>query len=470
MKHRIVVVGGGISGLAVSYELLESARRLELDLELQCLEAADRPGGNIRTTREGEFLCEWGATGFLDSAPATEELVRRLGLEDRRVKANEAAGRRYIVRKGKLREVPLTPFAFLTSDVLSPAGKLRLLLEPLVPRLRDRDRDESVYQFASRRIGSEAASVLVNAMVGGVYAGDDRQLSLQATFPVMHQMESQHGTLFRAMLARRRKTKTTKTAAGGPAGPAGTLTSFREGLEELVQALAKALGPRLRLGAPVVNMSHLGQRGYRVHPRAGAPLEADAVVLTCPSWVTADIVHALDSELSEALAAIPSAPLAVVHVAYRREALGPLPEGFGFLVPRGTGRRILGALWPSNLFDGRAPAGSLLMTVMLGGATDPHAARLNDEKLLAIVREDLLALLNILPDPYFVRIIRHPRGIPQYTLGHPRRVETVDRRLRDFPGLAIMGSSLRGISINACVEQAPQIAEATVKYLGDREI
>ncbi len=399
MKHRIVVVGGGIAGLAVSYELLQSARRLELDLELHCLEAADRPGGNIRTTREGEFLCEWGATGFLDSAPATEDLIRRLGLADRRVKANEAAGRRYIVRKGKLREVPLTPLAFLTSDVLSPAGKLRLLFEPLVPRLRDRDRDESVYQFASRRIGSEAASVLVNAMVGGVYAGDDRQLSLRATFPVMHQMESQHGTLFRAMLARRRKAKTAEKAAGGPAGPAGTLTSFREGLEELVQALATALGPRLRLGASVVNLSHLGQRGYRVHPRVGAPLEADAVVLTCPSWVTADIVHPLDRELSEALAAIPSAPLAVVHVAYRREALGPLPEGFGFLVPRGTGRRILGALWPSNLFDGRAPAGSLLMTVMLGGATDPHAARLNDDKLLAIVREDLLALLNILPNP-----------------------------------------------------------------------
>ena len=181
MKHRVVVVGGGIAGLAVSHELLDHARRLDLDLELQCLEAADRPGGNIRTTREGDFLCEWGATGFLDSAPATLELVRRLGLEGRCVKARDAAAQRFIVRKHRLREVPLTPFAFLTSDVLSPAGKLRLLLEPFVPRLGDRDREESVYRFASRRIGHEAASVLVNAMVGGVYAGDDRQLSLRAT-------------------------------------------------------------------------------------------------------------------------------------------------------------------------------------------------------------------------------------------------------------------------------------------------
>jgi len=464
-RHRIVVVGGGIAGLTVGYELLDSARRLKLDLELQCLEAADQPGGNIRTTREGEFLCEWGATGFLDNAPATIALVRRLGLEDRCVKAREAAARRYIVRKGRLREVPLTPSAFLTSDVLSPRGKLRLMLEPFVPQLRDRDRDESVHAFASRRIGHEAANVLVNAMVGGVYAGDDRQLSLRATFPRMHEMESQHRSLFRAMLARRREARRDKTAAGGPAGPGGRLTSFREGLAELIQALAAALGPRLHLGRPVVKLSHLGQRGYRVHPREGAPIEADAVILACPSWVSAELVHEMDGELSRALGAIPSAAIAVVHAAYRREALGPHPEGFGFLVPRGAGLRILGALWPSNLFDGRAPAGSLLTTVMLGGATDPYAARLNDDKLLAIVREDLRALLNVLPDPYFVRIFRHRHGIPQYTLGHVGRVATVDRRVRDFPGLAIIGNCLRGISINACVEQAPPVAAATMKFL-----
>lgn len=463
--RRIVVVGAGVTGLTLGYELIERAERQDLDVELLCLEAAGRAGGNIRTTREGDFLLEWGATGFLDNAPASVSLIRRLGLEDRCVKACSAAARRFVLRKGKLREVPLGPLSFLTSGVLSLPGKLRLLCEPFVPQAADPQRDESVYEFASRRIGREAAGILVNAMIGGIYAGDDRELSLQATLPRMREMESQHGSLFRAMLARRRQAKVAGTAAAGPAGPGGTLTSFRGGLQELIDSLATAVGPRLHLSSPVDRLSDLGDRGFRVHLREGAPVDADAVILACPSWICADIVRSMDHELSETLAAIPSAPLAVVHVAYRRDALGPQPEGFGFLVPRGSGRRILGALWPSNLFEGRAPEGSLLFTVMLGGATDPHAVRLSDDKLLEIVREDLRAILGILPGPYFARVLRHPRGIPQYTLGHPARLETIDRRLRDFPGLWLVGNSLRGISINACVAEAGPVADAVLNHL-----
>jgi oxygen-dependent protoporphyrinogen oxidase len=388
----IAVIGGGIAGLAVSYELMERAERLKQGIDLRCLEGADRPGGNIRTTRENGFLCEWGATGFLDNAPATVTLVRRLALGERMIKASAAAARRFIFRKGKLREVPLGPGAFLTSGVLSPWGKLRLLLEPLIPRRRSPE-TESVFDFASRRIGRPAAGVLVDAMVAGVYAGDSRQLELETTFPQMRRMESEHGSLFRAMLAKRKQAGASGETLGGPAGPGGTLTSFHEGLEELIDGLARALASRLCLNTPVARLTDMDTRGFRVHLREGAPLDVDAVVLACPAWHASRLVESMDHELAAALDAIPPAALAVVHLGYRRDAVGRQPEGFGFLVPRGQGPRILGVLWPSCMFDRRAPDGSMLMTVMVGGAHDPDGARLDDADLLRLVRRDLQSTL-----------------------------------------------------------------------------
>jgi oxygen-dependent protoporphyrinogen oxidase len=345
--------------------------------------------------------------------------------------------------------------------VLSPLGKLRLLLEPCVGTRKD-PRTESVFDFAARRLGGQAAAVLVDAMVGGVFAGNARELELETTFPQMRSMETEYGSLFRAMLARRKKSKT----SGG--GPAGRLTSFRDGLQELIDRLARVLGPRLRLTTPVARVSDLGRRGFRVHLHEGPPLDVDAVVLACPAWETTRLVCEMDPELAAALDAVPAAAVSVIHLGYRRGAIGDQPEGFGFLVPRGQGPRILGALWPSCIFDGRAPDGSVLTTVMIGGAHDPQAASLTDGELLGLAREDLQRTVGIHADPYFTRIIRHPRGIPQYTLGHRDRLRIVEDRLTGRSGLWLTGNSLRGISINDCVRDATRVAEAAVSYLNER--
>ena len=380
MPRRIVVVGAGVSGLTVGHALVARAKRDGRPVELHCLEAGEYAGGCVRTTEERGVLFEWGPTGFLDDAPATLDLVRDLGLAEHLIQAREAAARRYVLRKGRLREVPLTPRAFLTSGVLSPTGKLRVLFEPWIPRFRRKE--ESVHGFAARRLGLEAAGILADAMVGGVFAGDSRRLSLRSVCPKIAEMEARHGSLFAALRARRR-------APGKPAGPAGTLTSFRGGMQELTDALANALGDRLRLRTQVTGISDLGDRGFRVHLRDGPPIEADGVVLACPPGEASGLVAAIDPDLSSAFESIPSAPLAVVHLAYRRAAVGRQPEGFGFLVPRGAGPRILGALWPSQIFDGRAPDDVLTTTAMVGGACDPHAPGLSDTELTAIVREDL---------------------------------------------------------------------------------
>ena len=462
--HTVAVVGGGVGGLAVAFELKERSERLPGEIELISLEATGRTGGNIRTLQRDGFVCEWGPNGFLDNSPPTMTLIRRLGLQDRVLQAGSRAASRFVYREGKLREIPSGPRSLLTSDILPLSGKLRLLGEPLIPRRRD-DSDESIYDFASRRIGRQAAAVLVDAMVTGICAGDVRGLSLPATFPKLHEMETKHGSLFRAMLARRRESRDSGGTAGGPTGPGGRLTSFRGGMQELTDSLAAAVGGSLHLNTRVTAVSDLGRRGFRVHRDVGAPMDVDAVVLACPSWRAVDLVATTDPEMSRAMSGISSAPLAVIHLGYREGSLGEMRDGFGFLVPRGQRVRILGTIWSSNVFEERAPAGSLLMTTMIGGAHDPEAVRLDDDELIRIVRTDLEKTMGALAPPYFVEIVRHERGIPQYTLGHSDRVALIGARLRKHPGLFVCGNSYRGISVNACVQEGPEIAENVLEHL-----
>jgi oxygen-dependent protoporphyrinogen oxidase len=459
MSRSAVVIGAGVSGLTVAFELMQRAERLPEGLRVLCLESSSRAGGNIRSDSEEGFLYEWGPTGFLDNAPATLTLARRLSLGERLLPAGPQAAERFIFRADKLHRVPLSPLSFLASGLLPLGGKLRLCCEPFVGR-RTEEGDESVFDFAARRIGRQAASTMIDAMVSGIHAGDARRLSLEATFPKMARMESEHGSLVRAMFARRKEAQ-----AGGPAGPGGRLTSFKNGLQELTDALARSLGDRLLLNSPVAHISDLGRRGLRIHLAEGAPLDADAAVIACPAWHASGMVRSMDSDLTRTLQEIPSAPLAVAHLGYRREAIGHPCEGFGFLVPRGEGVRILGALWVSTIFEGRAPHGGLMMTIMIGGAHDHGVLELSDAELTAIILGDLSRTMGIAAKPYFTRLIRQPRGIPQYTLGHPERLERIAARLQEHPGLYLSGNSYRGISVNACIEEAPGIAEEILEFL-----
>jgi len=465
MPRAIAVVGGGVSGLAVTFHLRRQLAARGDRTEVRCLEASARPGGNIATSTVDGFTCEWGPNGFLDNEPATLELIRDLGISDRLLRSNQAAARRFVFRKGRLRLLPGGPLSFLTSGVLSPLGKLRVLCEPFGPG-PPRDGDESVFGFASRRIGTEAASVLVDAMVSGIFAGDARNLSLRAAFPKMWEMESEHGSLLRAMKARRRARKSGDAKrSGGPAGPGGTLTSFKTGMRELIDGLAAAVSPALRTGCRVERIVAPGDGGYRVHLADGAPVDAAAVVLACPAWFAADAVASLDPEMSEAMAAIPSAPVAVVHLGYRGGDLNEIPVGFGFLAPRGEGVRILGCLWSSSIFEGRAVDDRVLLTCMVGGATDPEALALSDDELVDVARRDLATCMRVVAEPVLRRVFRHPRGIPQYTLGHPARVATIERRLERFPGLTACGNSYRGISVNACALEAPRVTAGALRHL-----
>lgn len=450
--NRIAIVGGGIAGLSVAHEIRKRSPQSEIAL----LERAERTGGNICTEVVDGYVCEAGPDGFLDNAPATLQLVHDIGLDDRLLPSSDAARRRFIFRRQRLREVPVSPGAFASSSLLSLIGKLRVLSEPFTKAADEED--ESIYGFAARHIGQEAADAMIDPMVSGIFAGDARGLSLHACFPKMWQMERQHGSLFRALLATRKRRK--KDDAVG--APAGRLTSFRDGMSELVEGLTRSLGSIVCTGTSILEMRPPTTfDGYVLTTSAGR-VEADAVVLAGGAAQSAALVRPFDITLSSALGRIPCAPLAVVCLGFDAAQLaadrGPL-NGFGFLVPRTEKIRTLGALWETSIYEHRAPAGKSLLRVMIGGAHDRDAVDLPDDELLSIVRADLRKTMGLTIAPEFVRIVRHQRGIPQYTLGHLTRLQRIDNLLQVHPGLFVAGNSYKGVAINSCIAEAGPLAE-----------
>jgi protoporphyrinogen/coproporphyrinogen III oxidase len=451
---HVVVIGGGIAGLAVAHRLMRDAGDSAIDVTV--LEASDRVGGTVQSARIGGYLCEHGPQGVLDNAPDTLTLIRELRLEP--VASAPQSSRRYLFRGGRLREVPGSPLSALTSDVLSWKGKLRLAAEPLIrPTAAE---DETIDAFAARRIGREAAQALVDPMVSGIYAGDAAQLSMRAAFPAIWELEQEHGSLLRGMFARRRQAS--GRGAGNPRP--GRLVSFADGIEALPKALARSLGARVRLHSRVTRLRRAGPGAGSSHARwcvaleSGAELEADHVVIAGHPAIASRLTPDFDHGLATPLADIPSAPVAVIALGYTRSAIPHPLDGFGFLVPRSEGLRTLGVLWESSIFPARAPTGHVLLRVMLGGAHDPSVVNTDDNELLAQATGDLRRTLAVSALPAFTYTVRHHSGIPQCTLGHPERMERLEGALRRWPGLHLTGWGYRGVSINNGIADAALVA------------
>ena len=459
------------------------------------LEAGRRVGGNIRTDHIDGFTIERGPNGYLDDVPAMARLVERLDLGSELQRAAKRASKRFLYRNHELHLLPTGPLGLLSSSVLSVRGRLRVFLEPFA-RSKPDGIDETIYEFASRRIGSEAAEILIDAMVSGVFAGDTRKLSLASAFPKIAAMEEAHGSLVLGMVSRMREWRAAKrqarelaqrsggsfeemTCPGGPAGPRGTLTSFKQGLDVLVERLVAELGEAIRLGSGVTTIEPLlatmliGEREkssawvprWRIVTAGSETLEADAVLVASPSPRAAPLLKAFDRTLGDAVDAIPSAGLAVVALGFEAAAIGRPLDGFGFLVPRSEGLRILGCLLDSSIFPGRAPDDKVLLRVMIGGTHDPQAVELEDATLISVVRQDLATAMSLTAEPSLIRLYRHRLGIAQYERGHQDRLNLIGERLKELPGLWVAGSSFFGVSMNACVETAEHQAKKILSFL-----
>ncbi len=444
---RVVIVGGGISGLSLAYFLLKEKPSMDLIL----LEAEERLGGKIWTDRADGFVCESGVNGFLNNKPRTLELSAGLSLTP--LKSNDSARKRFIFSEGRLRALPESPAAFFSSDLLSVWGRIRIIYELFAAK--GSKEDESLAEFGRRRLGKEAFEKLIDPMASGIYAGDPEALSLKSCFPRIHQLEAQHGSLIRALVKLQIKAKKEGKAGPGP-GPGGVLTSFSSGMETLIVALKSVVGDKVRSRCRVMSLERSGNR-YAVSLEDGLIIESDAVVLATPAHASSDILRDFDPVLATTLSQIPYPAVAVVCMGYRKERIGSNLDGFGFLVPFREGRRILGTLWDSSIFPGRAPEGFVLLRTMLGGTRVPEPMR-DEGTLVNIVADELRDIMDIKVQPDFVRVYVHVKAIPQYTIGHQEKVGSMERLLSQHRGLYLSGNAYKGISVNDCIENSYRLA------------
>jgi len=438
---RTIVIGGGIAGLTAAYRLRQ---RTPLDDEVLLLEGAPRTGGHATTTREHGFIVESGPNGFLERHGETEArtLIRELDLESAMIEANPAAKKRYLLRSGKLRAVPASPLDLVSTSALSIGGRMRLAREPFVPAKRD-DAFESVYDFAARRIGAEAADVLVDTAIAGISAGDSRVLDVAAAFPQMVDMERTHGSLFRAMTALK--------------GRRSRLVSLSGGMGTLTEALTAKLGDAVCAGMPVERLARTNGR-WTIELATGREIEADRVLLATSANRAARMLSDLDPEFSARLGLFPAAGLSVVALAFRERDLKRPLDGYGYLVTRGEGFDTLGVVWESSLFAGRAPKGHVLVRAMLGGARRPQAMELDESAVAWQARREIAAVLDMHTAPLYTWTWRWPHAITQYTRGHLDRVAAVRSCLARYPGLDVCGTSYDGISFTSAIVSAERAA------------
>lgn len=448
---RVVVAGGGITGLVTAYTLRDEAVRRGRTIELTVLDAAAQPGGHARTIIEDGFVIERGPNGFLDRGAETMALIGELQLGDRVVEANAAAKRRFILNGGKLRRVPESPPALITSDAIGWRGKWRLLREPWAAAPPG-DSDETIFAFAERRLGREAAETFVDTAVAGISAGDSRLLSVRSQFPVLKTWEREHGSLLKAMLSRPK-------TGGRP-----RLLSFDQGLGTLTSKLASQLNGIVREQSWIERMEKQNDR-WRIHVADGSTMVAEHVVFALPSHAAAPVASCFDRELSAALASIPYADLAVVALAYRADALQRPLNGYGYLVTRQENLSTLGVLWESAIFPNRAPDGCVLLRAMLGGARRPEVSALDDRALGELAVTEVSKVMGISGVPLRRWMFRWPSAIAQYTVGHDTRIAAIRRLTAAHRGLHICGTAYDGVSFNDAIASARKTARAIAQEL-----
>lgn len=502
--RSVVVVGGGISGLSAAYSLRRQAAAEGVDIEVTVLESAGRPGGKIHSVWEDGFLWEAGPNGFLSSRTNMVDLSKSLSLDAELLPSNDAAAKRYILTKGELEMLPMSPPAFLKTSILSLRGKLRILKEPWTKPAPE-GIDETVAEFAERHLGREAVDQLIGPFVTGVFAGDPDQMSVASCLPVMKELEKEgSGSLIRAqirrMIAKKKAAKASAAAAksehalaataaapveGDPAdggkraprseglvGATGKLMSFGGGMQVMTDALAGALGSAVRTGQRVTSITRSTDniRPWRIWTEGeGEPYQADVVILAAPSYAASSILAELDEDLSRLLEGIPYSAVNVMCLGYDRDKIEHSVDGFGFLIPFSEGRKILGSVWTSSVFPQHAPEGSVSLRAMIGGARGGRFAELDDDDTYQLALDELLTTMGIRSVPRIAHLFRHQRAIPQYVVGHGARLDNISERLdAHHPGLLLTGNAYRGVSMPDCVKNSTLIAAEALEFCRPR--
>jgi oxygen-dependent protoporphyrinogen oxidase len=481
-RRRIVIIGGGITGLAAAHRLIELANQTDPQIDVLLLEASSRLGGVLKTDHRDGFLVEAGADSFISEKPEAIELAKRIGLDSHLIETNKEHRRSFVVRNGRLRPVPegfqlLAPsrlWPFITSDIFSWSGKARMALDLFIPRraIANGGDDESLAQFVRRRLGREAFERMAQPMIGGIYTADPEKLSLRATLPRFLEMEREHGSLILAMwkLGRslRGRSPTVREglarAASAPSGTSGARYSLFLSFDGGMQMLADRLSSTLPAGVVQLNtqakalLFHAQAKQWEIRLSDNRSISADAICLAVPAFVAATLLRDTDVELSRALDQIEFASTATINLAYRRADVPHPLDGFGFVVPFIERRSILACTFSSVKYAGRAPANHVLLRAFVGGALQPEMFELDEDEMICRVRADLRDLLGIEQPPLFAVVEKWRRSMPQYHVGHLELILRLQQGLREIPGLQLAGNSYSGVGVPDCIRSGEAAA------------
>jgi oxygen-dependent protoporphyrinogen oxidase len=472
--RTVVIVGGGISGLATALSLHEKATKANLPIHCAILESDTSWGGKIVTHRVGEIVTEAGPDSFLSQKQAGLDLCMKLGLADQLINTNEMGKKASVLYGGRLHDLPegLLSFVpkqlgtFFRSGLLTWTGLARMGLEIAVPSGPSTG-DESLAAFLRRRFGVQAFERVLEPLMAGIYAGDAEQMSLRATFPRFFELEQQHGSIVRGMMA----AKKTASSASTDQPRRTMFVSLKNGLSDLVTALTSRLtqqGVELRVGARVealrVRSHEIGRWMYDLILQDGSALSADGVVLATPAYVSADLLRPLTPMAGGLLDMIPYTSTATVAMAFPRTQTSSI-EGFGFIVPRTEQRHVIAATWTSLKWPYRAPADQLLVRCYVGGVGREDILQLDDAALTAKVREELAAVCGIRVEPSYTEVNRWWKAMPQYTLGHLNRLAQLEAAVSGYPGLVLTGAAYRGVGIPDCIRDGAVASERVVQDL-----
>lgn len=468
---HVVIIGGGIAGLATAYYLQKQARTQNLDLTYTLVESAPTFGGKINTKLTDGLVIEGGPDSFISQKPWAYQLCRELGLEDRLIGTNDERRKVYILHKGRLRPLPdgvmlIVPTRFMPfalSPLISPWGKLRMGLDLFVPPKTD-ETDESLADFIGRRLGREALEKIAEPLMAGIYVADPERLSLKSTFPRFIALEKKYGSLIKGMLSQRR-------AAQNGAAPRPKLPLFmtlRGGLTELVETLVGKLEGELLTGQAVTGLTLKATEAspYQVKFNDGRTRRADSVVMATPAYVAAKLLAPHTPALAQKLGQIRYLSTATISLAFKRDEVSHPLDGFGFLVPKCEACQLMACTWVSTKFDHRAPTDRVLLRAFVGGYKHEELVDWSDEAMINLVREELAQIMGIEAQPTHQEIYRWPQGNAQYDVGHLDRVAEIETLAEEtLPGFYLTGSAFRGVGLPDCIHQGEQTAEQVIQHL-----
>jgi protoporphyrinogen/coproporphyrinogen III oxidase len=473
MKPHIVIVGGGITGLSAAHRLAAIKKKTKLPLEITLIEASERLGGVINSEKYDDYIVEHGPDSLIDQ-PAAISLFKELNIATKVVPTNQFHRQAFVAFQGRLHKIPkgfamVAPsdiFSFATSSLFSVNGKLRALMDLVIPKCTSTSTDETVANFIQRRLGKEIFERAAQPLVGGIYMADLNQLSAKASLKRFVEMERKHGSIIKGLLKEDRKHLATASGARY-----SKFLTLDRGMQSLVDALSNSLiGERILLSSKALSVSYRTDKSWQIKLANEDSLRADGVIITIPAFQAAKLLENVDSSLASNLAALENTSSAVVNLLFHKQDIGDSLDGFGFVVPEIERRKILACAFISVKFPGRARENEVMLRVFIGGSFMPEHQELSNEQLKDLAVAELKPYLKLHGDPIKSWVARWPNSMPHYQTGHLERVRSIEMSIDQLPGIELAGNSYSGVGIPDCIVSGEKAAQSMLETIGNHAL